>query len=116
MIFSLIIVLQQKVHQVQYVFLSLCALWSHAPKLSPIKTLYEALSNQKRKSSNSFVYVFWDRMCRNIGQNWEKSFVQELTNSHIIILLVSSKALQGIKYNAPLTQDNVLVEYQPSSL
>lgn len=60
-------------------------------QVSPVKALYEALSAQKRKKSNNPVYVFWDRQCLNIGQNWERSFVQGLTTSQIIILVISSK-------------------------
>lgn len=58
--------------------------------MAPVRTLYEALAAKKKKNGDS-VYVFWDVQCLNIGQNWERSFVQGLSNARVIILLISVK-------------------------
>lgn len=58
-------------------------------QVSPVKTLYEALSNQNKTKSIDSVTVFWDVKCLKSGQNWERSFFNALTNSKIVILLIS---------------------------
>lgn len=82
--------------------------------MSPVKTIYDALSKSMKTKTKDAVFVFWDEMCLNIGQNWEKSFLQGLLSSRIITLVISMKALEGISQKASYQQDNVLIEYPRS--
>lgn len=48
----------------------------------------------EKKKNGEAVSVFWDVQCLNYGQNWEKSFVQGLCNSRVILLLISEKVIE----------------------
>jgi len=47
----------------------------------------------------------------NFGQDWESGFMNGLKTSQLIVLLVSTKTLEGIT-TAATRQDNVLIEYE----
>jgi hypothetical protein len=53
--------------------------------------MYESLSAQKKSITNESVVVFWDAQCLNIGQNWERGFLQGVMHAQVIVLLVSAK-------------------------
>jgi hypothetical protein len=53
--------------------------------------MYESLSEQKKNISNESVVVFWDVQCLNIGQNWERGFLQGLMHARVIVLLISAQ-------------------------
>eukprot|EP00732_Lithocolla_globosa_P000624 Lithocolla_globosa_v1_NODE_222_length_5054_cov_15.686337.p1 type:complete len:676 gc:universal NODE_222_length_5054_cov_15.686337:3465-1438(-) len=57
------------------------------------------------------VRVFWDQHCLPFGQNWEDGFLYGLTQSKVIVLVVSSQGLDPTK-RADTRQDNVLLEYE----
>lgn len=78
------------------------------------------------------MFVFWDQLCLNFGQNWQEGFLLGLQNSSVIVLLISSQVnfflflfflsptfsfflfyhtLDGIRSHATSKQDNVLLEY-----
>jgi len=60
------------------------------------------------------IFAYWDKKCLNDGQDWEQGFLAGLKSSSIIVLLISSKAVEGIRDNAAKQQDNVLIEYECS--
>jgi len=74
--------------------------------------VYDKLAVQKERKTGMTTFVFWDAKCLNYGQDWEKGFLNGIKTSHVIVLLVSNKGLEGIKASAHKRQDNVLVEYE----
>jgi len=76
-----------------------------------VELIYWHLASQKSQYSRD-LFVFWDKMCLNDGQDWEEGFLHGITNSTVIILLISNKVIEGICAKATQGQDNVLVEYE----
>lgn len=37
--------------------------------------------------------VFWDKQCLSYGQDWEQGFLIGLSNSQVIVLLLSAKVI-----------------------
>lgn len=44
-----------------------------------------------KTASGQPVFAFWDKECRNDGQNWEQGFFSGLAKSYLIVLLISNK-------------------------
>jgi hypothetical protein len=57
------------------------------------------------------IKAFWDQHCLPMGEDWEVGFINGLTQSKVIVLTVSSAAIERIK-GADQRQDNVLLEYE----
>jgi len=76
-----------------------------------VELIYRHLATQKLHNGGS-VFVFYDRLCLNDGQDWEKGFIHGLTSSTVIILIISNTVLRVICAKAALEQDNVLVDYE----
>lgn len=55
-----------------------------------VEYLYSLLAVQKTKTGEP-IFVFWDKQCLNDGYNWEQGFARGLTNSQMIILLMSNQ-------------------------
>jgi len=72
--------------------------------------LYYALSNF-RSVPGSFLSVYLDSNCLNIGEDFEIGFLNGLRFATCILLLISEAGIEGIK-NADKWQDNVLLEYE----
>lgn len=104
-----------------------------------VELIYEQLA--PRKVGTKPLFVFWDKKCLKMGQNWEDGFLHGITSANVIILLLSNKVqmkrttklkkgrhsaklnkinnykltlckvIEGICSAAPNRQDNVLLEY-----
>lgn len=53
-----------------------------------IQEIYEILSCQKTSTGDN-VFVYWDKMCLNYGQNWQDGFLFGMQNAKVIVLLIS---------------------------
>ncbi len=53
--------------------------------------LYEKLAVRRKQGIPLF--TFWDKKCLRNGQDWENGFLQGLTTSKVIVLLMSKKVL-----------------------
>jgi len=73
--------------------------------------LFYALSTHRHPTGKEAVKVFLDRQCLPEGEEYEKHFVSAITNSTIIVLLISEAGIANIQ-SADQWQDNVLLEYE----
>lgn len=73
-----------------------------------VSILYAILSLKTIKDQP--VYVFLDENCLKFGKTVEK-FMDWLSQSKVIILVILMDGLKTIIQQAPIEQDNVLVEY-----
>jgi len=83
---------------------------SSEPSGGIVQMIYERLAVKKKKTGIP-IFVYWDKKCLNFGQDWESGFMNGLKMSQLIVLLVSTKTLEGIT-KAATRQDNVLIEYE----
>ena len=84
-----------------------------ASDLLNAEVLYNLLTSQGLR-------VFWDKVCLQPGEDWEKGFVEGLINSRSFVPLLSQEALNSssndrqniskLDYDSPC--DNVLLEYR----
>ncbi len=103
-----------------------------------VQMIFEKLAVQRNKGIP--LYIFWDKKCLRVGQDWEQGFLRGLLTSKVIILLMSKKvlyfvhplssissrffsflislspqAMENIISKASTQQDNVLLEYHQSN-
>lgn len=58
-------------------------------KFGIVQMIYDKLSVKRNRGIPLF--IFWDKKCLCVGQDWEHGFLQGLMTSKVIILLMSNK-------------------------
>ena len=53
-----------------------------------------------------------DKHCLNPGEDWKAGFMRGISNSLVIVILVSAQSIQGIIQNAATKEDNYLLEIE----
>jgi hypothetical protein len=105
--------LEDDVNSSYHVFIS----YRVAPEAAFAKALFDALSDCSIESTGQKLRVYLDQVCLEDGERWDSGFMNGLSNSWIVVPVLSTEALAPMKRLNPVDgkdngqTDNVLLEW-----